>query len=515
MKFIVKAILILIIILVVLYIAYTLYEELIGYLRVREYRKQGYKNVEFCPIWQTIFEERKQLKADDLYYIEKEEMVKLNAKEPFRIYGGTGGCQFVPNSPEAVAEFYKKELDYTVKINYFENLRFLGFFFENGKEVHKGRATFAKIFHYSNVISLLPQITSIIKKYTEALKERVREQKLKKLKIDLKEEFLLKLFEDLTGCILLTGAEKKIDATFEGMTVSEILKKMFKCYEMSARNLLNYFVPYAEELGLVKEAREFKRLQTAFRGIISEQYKSRYNSSSDQNLADNSILDILVKKNKISEKKTGKPEFSLEEISDYFEMFQFAGSDTSFQASSSYLTLLAQPENQIHQEKLYSELKRELKDTQIVDSQQLDSLKMLDMCFMETMRMANPAAEISEREVVKDFSICGCEIKEGDIIVNYLIQYQPAYFQNPYKFLPERWSREARREVPLMKQLPFSHGQRGCVGKYLGEMMVKLILVELVRRFRFEVEDGYKMKLGMNPLYGVANPDLILSLRDE
>ena len=139
---------------------------------------------------------------------------------------------------------------------------------------------------------------------------------------------------------------------------------------------------------------------------------------------------------------------------------------------------------------------------------------MLDMGFRETMRKANPASEILERIATKDFKICGCDVKKGDWIINVLLQFQPEYFNQPYKFIPERFEKEARKRIPLMKQIPFSHGQRAWIGKYFGEMMMKLIVVELIQNFKFEVEEGSKMKLGFNPIYGVANPDLILSLRE-
>ena len=142
---------------------------------------------------------------------------------------------------------------------------------------------------------------------------------------------------------------------------------------------------------LSKPAKEFKKLQNGFRKIISDQYKERYNSTTEEDLVDNSILDIMVKLNKKSERETGQPQFTLEEISDHFEMFHFACSDTSFQASCSLMTLLAQPENQKYQENVYSELEAETD----FNEKKLSSLNELDLCFKETMRMANPAPQLS------------------------------------------------------------------------------------------------------------------------
>ena len=497
---------------------WVLKRELTSYMRVRRYIAQGLTNTEYS-FWLGrfilgFFSTKKPEPVNDTYNWQKEMMAKSDGKEPFRAFGANGKCVIHLLSHEAIAEFYKKEIGHTIKQNYFLTLKFLAFFFQNGKEVHEGRATFAKIFHYSNVMRLMPQIHLSIKNHVKALRKRVAAAKDQRLKVQLKEDFLLSLFEDLTGCILLRGADNKISATFEGMTISKVLKKMFDCFEAHPMQLISW-LPFTEQLGLSKTANEFKRLQRGINKIVTEQYKNRYNSANEEDLAENSILDIMVKLNKKSERETGKPQFSLEEICDNFEAFQFAGSDTSFQVSCSLITFISLPESKEYQERLSAELKTQLAGVENLDNDKLSSLKMLDMCVRETLRMANPAAQIFPREVVKDFKLCGYQIKKGDLIRQYLVQYQPSDYKDPYKYNPDRFNEQARKKIPFTKQLGFSHGQRGCIGKYLGEMMVKLIVSELVQTFKFEVEDGYQMKLSMNPIYGVSNPDLILTLRKD
>ena len=481
-------------------------------IRLIKFRLKGLKQVEYF-FWPYTFIKDlivpREERVDECQVVKKK-MFEADQKEPFTVEAESGKLWFFLRSHEAISEFYKKEIGNTIKQNYFVKLKFLSFFYQNGKEVHEGRSTFAKIFHYSNVVSLMPQIHQSIKNHVNALRKRVAAAKDQRLKINMKEEFLLQLFEDLTGCILLTGADKKIRATFDGMSISQVLKKMFDCFEDHPEQIVAW-LPFCEELGLSKPAREFKRLQNGLRKIISDQYKARYNTASEEDLADNSILDIMVKLNKKSERENGKPQFSLEEISDNFEMFQFAGSDTSFQASCSFMTFLAQPENHKYQEKVYSEIKTE----EDINEEKLSSLKELNMCFRETMRMANPAPMIVPRQVVKDFKLCGYQLKKGDMAFQFLLQYQSAFFKDPFKWAPERFSEEARKNLPYTMQIPFSHGQRGCIGKYLGEIMVKLIVSEMVKNFKFEVEEGYVMKLAMKPIYGVSNPELILSLRKE
>ena len=501
-----------------LFIVRTLYKELITILRLRKYRSEGVKDTKYICWFAGYFRKRqvqpKPGEINDLYYNAKEMQFKSDKTQPFAVVGINGMCAINLLSHEAVAEFYKKEIGNTIKSNFFATLKFLAFFLENGKKAHDGRGTFSKIFHYSNVVSLMPQIHKSIKNHVNSLRKRVSAAKGQRLMVEMKKEFLDPLSDELTGCILLTGADHKIRATFDGMSISQVLKKMFKCFEAHPREMLSW-IPFTERLGLSKPANEFRRLQKGFKKIITDQYKQRYNSTNEEDLAENSILDIMVRLNKKSERETGKPQFTLKEISDNFEAFQFAGSYTSFQASCSLMTFLAQPENQEIQEKLRSENDIGLKGAEELDNVKLNSLKLLDMCFRETMRMANPAPQIFPRTVVKDFTICGHQLKKGDVIRQYLVQYQSEYYKDPFKFMPERFSEEAKKKIPYTKQIFFSHGHRVCLGKYLGEMIIKLITLEMLKNFKIEVQEGYVMKFGMDPMYGVVNANLMLSLRKD
>ena len=490
-------------------IAFMVITEIKGYLRVLAYRRQGIKHAEYL-FWPVkIYRAIQDLRDNDNFRTSRNMLLKTDPKQPFYLSNVGSKCTLTLTSVEAIKEFYKVETSVTLKKNIAKTVKFLGFFFENGKKVQDARAVFAEIFHYSNILRMAPRIKGVIKRYVSALKARV-EASDGPLKIDLKKDVLDGLFEDLTACILLTGADDKIQATFEGKNISQLLKAMFTCIfqiNLKFRNML----PFAEKLGLNKEVIEFRRLQKGFQNIIKEEYRKRYNAGSEKLQAD-SVLDIMIKLNKESEKKSGKSHFTVEEISANFEIFQFAASDTSYQASTSCITLLSLPQNKAYQASLREELQREITRNEDYNNDFLGELKQLDIIFRETMRMANPAAEISARTVMKDFELCGKKIFKGDKIRHVLLGYQPEFYKDPMAFSPERFAPEKRKAIPFVKHIPFSHGKRGCIGKYFGEMMVKMIVVEFLRVFKFEVEDGFKVKWGMSPIYGVNNPELLVSL---
>lgn len=66
----------------------------------------------------------------------------------------------------------------------------------------------------------------------------------------------------------------------------------------------------------------------------------------------------------------------------------------------------------------------------------------------------------------------------------YTTHRDPAAFENPHDFLPERWmGPEKPTQSMKILFLPFSEGTRACLGKNLAMMELKLITATLVRLF--------------------------------
>ena len=493
-------------------IGYFVMTELKGLYKIIRYKLQGvkYATYSFTPI--TLYLVRSMFKSGDFYSRAKKRMKDFDTKEPFRVMNLSSQCFLTLLSDEAIREYFTKEVDVSIKQSFFKNVDFLGFFLQNGKEMLEHRALFAKIFHYSNVVNMMPEIKNVVRQHVRSLKKLVVSRG-GRLKVNFKKEFSGALFEDLTGCILFKGASNKITDKFEGLSVMQLLQKMFKAFSSSQTKPMNR-LPFVEALGLNQEANEVKRLKKGLIEIIRKKYNKRYNN---EELDDTSVLDIMVKINKESEEETGKPKFSIEEITSNFEIFQFAASDTSYQLSCTTLMFLALQENHKYQKRVWGEINSKLGEDDNYSNEGLNSLKQLDHVFKEAARMANPASQVLSRLVTKEFELCGYKVYKNDKVRVVLLGYSPQIFSEPFTFNPDRFDENHPhfKEIPKMKHIPFSHGQRGCLGKYLGEMMVKLLVVELLKEFELSVESDYKMKFAQTPLYGVANSNLILSVRRE
>ena len=146
-------------VLIVLY----LMDELKGYLKILNYRKRGVKIAKYTPLPVYIMALKKRFYGDDMHGKSKKQMAEFDHNLSFSLENAGSTCFVYLNSNQAAKEFYAKELKYTMKNSSMPDVDFLGFFFKNGQHVQDQRAIFAKIFHYSNVVSMLPDIRTTIR----------------------------------------------------------------------------------------------------------------------------------------------------------------------------------------------------------------------------------------------------------------------------------------------------------------------------------------------------------------
>ena len=115
--------------------------------------------------------------------------------------------------------------------------------------------------------------------------------------------------------------------------------------------------------------------------------------------------------------------------------------------------------------------------------------------------MRPPSIFFMSRQCVNEAVVQGYRIPAGVMIIIPAIgvNWSPDYWLDPVKFEPERlgykedsWKQLFRflnyKHNPLT-WLPFGTGPRNCVGMKLAEIEMKTTLVELLRRFRFDVHE--------------------------
>jgi cytochrome P450 len=136
-------------------------------------------------------------------------------------------------------------------------------------------------------------------------------------------------------------------------------------------------------------------------------------------------------------------------------------------------------------------------------------LRYADWVVKESMRLYPPAPNIG-REALCDCEIGGYHIPRGAQIalVQWVVQRDPRWFDDPDSFRPERWDNDLARRLPRGAYFPFGDGPRICIGNQFAMLEAILILATVVQRYGLELTPGYKLEIfpsvTLRPRHGVS-----------
>ena len=164
-----------------------------------------------------------------------------------------------------------------------------------------------------------------------------------------------------------------------------------------------------------------------------------------------------------------------------------AGIDTTGDGLCFLMYAISKPENQHFQAKLREELCRHkaafsADDKERESTQQLIQLPYLDAVIKETLRLAPPIPMSLPRYVPR-----GGRVIDGYFVPeNTIVSCQPYsvhrinedVFQDPDSFNPERWLEEKGSAERERLFFAFAAGARGCTGRNLAMMEMKICLAE-------------------------------------
>ncbi|KAL2093806.1 hypothetical protein ACEWY4_011118 [Coilia grayii] len=126
----------------------------------------------------------------------------------------------------------------------------------------------------------------------------------------------------------------------------------------------------------------------------------------------------------------------------------------------------------------------------------VQELKYMDMVVSEALRMYPPGFRYA-RTVEEDCVVNGQFLPKGatlEIPAAYL-HYDPEHWPEPEKFIPERFTAEAKANRHPFVYLPFGAGPRSCVGMRLAQLEMKMALVLILQRFTVEACSDTKVPL--------------------
>jgi cytochrome P450 len=105
----------------------------------------------------------------------------------------------------------------------------------------------------------------------------------------------------------------------------------------------------------------------------------------------------------------------------------------------------------------------------------------------EAMRLCPPAPAVG-RTVMADIDVDGYRLHAGTvaIVAIYAMHRDPALWEDPLRFDPDRFSPERSKGRDRWQYLPFGGGPRGCIGDHFAMLEATLALATILRRVRIE-----------------------------
>ena len=121
----------------------------------------------------------------------------------------------------------------------------------------------------------------------------------------------------------------------------------------------------------------------------------------------------------------------------------------------------------------------------------LKGLEYAPMVLSEALRLYPPAWTIA-RNVIDDDEVCGYRVPGGSFVLlsPYITQRLAEFWPDPERFDPQRFTAANVRERHRFAWFPFSAGPRACIGKQFSMLEGQLILAQVMREFRVNVDDG-------------------------
>jgi cytochrome P450 len=145
---------------------------------------------------------------------------------------------------------------------------------------------------------------------------------------------------------------------------------------------------------------------------------------------------------------------------------------------------------------------------------EIGALRAIPLVLNETLRRYPPLPSIP-RFATREFECNGYRIPGNQMVVVHPIHthHMEEWWTDPFDFDPERFA-EPRTEHKRHSHnfVPFGGGAHMCIGYRFAEIQIPAILHQIVRRFRWQVPEGYVMPVQQSP---ISKPKDGLPLRLE
>uniref|UniRef100_A0AAQ6AF02 unspecific monooxygenase n=1 Tax=Amphiprion ocellaris TaxID=80972 RepID=A0AAQ6AF02_AMPOC len=294
------------------------------------------------------------------------------------------------------------------------------------------------------------------------------------------------------------------------------IKKMLKFDLFNPLLIIIGFFPF---MGPIFEKMEFsffpKSVTDFFVAALQKIKSSRANGKQMVRL---SLCMYIIKKKSVISLNIQKkfiyvfaPGLTDHEILSQSMIFLFAGYETT----SSTLTFLAYnlATNPGVMKKLQQEIDTTFPNQAPIQYQPLMQMEYLEGVINESLRLY-PIAPRVERVAKGTVEINGIVIPKGMVVMvpTWPLHRDPDVWLEPEKFKPERFCKENKDSIDPYTYMPFGLGPRNCIGMRFALVMIRLALVEILRKYNFAVCKETEIPLEMD-IQGLVAPKRPIKLK--
>ncbi|KAJ2987883.1 hypothetical protein NUW58_g4263 [Xylaria curta] len=197
------------------------------------------------------------------------------------------------------------------------------------------------------------------------------------------------------------------------------------------------------------------------------------------------LLTYMLEESVLQQQQTGREPWAVDDIVDHLLNFTAAGHETTADAISWGLYVLSTTHE--IQDQLRTEIRAFLMSHPEPTYEKINGLPYLHNFTRELLRVYSPAIT-SPRQASKDIVIEGVYIPKGtqvDLQISLMHHRQEIWGPDASNFNPDRWNKLAGDSASPYAFQAFIQGPRMCPGKNFAMIEIKVMLIELVSKWRF------------------------------
>ncbi|KAL0693616.1 hypothetical protein Bca4012_060796 [Brassica carinata] len=339
------------------------------------------------------------------------------------------------------------------------------------------------LFHHQNFLKL--SVSSTSSKLNDDLVPFLDKAAEKKIIIDLQDVFQRFMFD--TASILMTG--------YDPMSLSIEMPKVefgeaadFAEEAIFYRHLKPVILWRLQNLIGVGIERKMRTASAIFNSTFAKIISSRRKEEKEPAIINAVTYYMNVDTTKYKLLKPGNDTF----IRDVVLSLLVAGRDTTSSALTWFFWLLSK------HPQVMTKIRQEMINTKF-DPTDLETLVYLHAALSESMRLYPPVPFNHKSPSKSDVLPSGHKVEaESKIVICIyaLGRMRSVWGEDASDFKPERWISEngGLKHEPSSKFLVFNAGPRTCLGKHLALLQMKMVAVEIIQKYDFEVVEGQKIE---------------------